>query len=479
MIFARKVAMFTRSWNLGSHLRFVGFLLATLGVSANPPLLTLRDSDIPGKKSFDFEGVLQSSTDLVTWIDLEPQPVSPWTIETETEARFFRARAFDAQEAADPRNLPRLKISDLQYQGAFRLSQGTFGDSSLNYSQGPIAYHATRHSLFIVGHAHHQAIAEFAIPGLVVSDKVEDLNRVEQPLQAFSTVLNRTSDGNPQSMNRVGGLYVTDGKLIVNVYEYYDAPGDNTHTTLVIEDVDNIADSSIQGYFSMSGLAHASGWISEIPSEWQILFGNSHLTGFSSGIPIIGRTSVGPAAFGFDPDSIGLAGTMINTEAFQNFSLQNRLHEDLSNSDLDNDLWTHLSAATYGFIVPGTRTYLTVGSSGGHDSGVGYKITQDNGNLCGGYCSYESADNSSYYWLWDTLDWLRVKEGELEAHEVRPYAFGPFPNPLDNGRMNAIGGGAYDTENGLLYLSLQRADNQAGTYSNPPIIAAYAFLTDQ
>ncbi len=35
-------------------------------------------------------------------------------------------------------------------------------------------------------------------------------------------------------MDRVGGMAYVDGQLIVNTYEYYDAPGDNTVSTCVI-----------------------------------------------------------------------------------------------------------------------------------------------------------------------------------------------------------------------------------------------------
>lgn len=445
----------------------------TLCLGDDFPSLTIQPAP-SGEQELQFQGILQSSTDLTAWTDIEPQPESPWHLSSSSiSTRFFRVRAFSVEESADPSNFPLFAIENLNFQGAFRLSPDSFGESDLNYSQGPIAYNAENHSLFIVGHAHHQAIAEFAIPELVNSDRIEDLNRVDQPLQFFSTALDRTPDGNPQDINRIGGLYLYQGKLIVNAYEYYDAPGDNSHTTLLFTNAGDLANSTVSGYYSLAGRAHVSGWISGIPDAWQPLLHASHLTGFSSGIPIIGRASVGPAAFGFNPDSLQQTGDTIPTVVYQDFSLQNPLSEDLSNNSGANDLWTHLSMATYGFIVPGTRTYMTIGSSGGHFSGVGYKITQDDGNLCGGYCSYEAADNYSYYWLWDLRDWLDVLEGKMEPYELRPYDYGPFPDPLDNGRTNPVGGGAFDVDSGVLYLALQRADNQAGTYSNPPVIAVY------
>ena len=146
----------------------------------------------------------------------------------------------------------------------------------------------------------------------------------------------------------------------------------------------------------------------------------------------------------------------------------------LRNVDLTNDLWTHLSYAAYGFIIPGTRTYMTIGFSGGHNSGVGYKPTQDNGNVCGGYCSYEAADNYNYYWLWDLDDLLAVKSGEMNAYDVVPYEYGEFTTPFQpTTGMYRIVGGAFDSARNILYLSLRNVDWSQSIYEPAPVIIAY------
>ena len=48
-----------------------------------------------------FNGILQSSTNLETWMDIEPQPTSPWIQQIGEGSLFFRARA-----AAEPSPLP-------------------------------------------------------------------------------------------------------------------------------------------------------------------------------------------------------------------------------------------------------------------------------------------------------------------------------------------------------------------------------------
>jgi hypothetical protein len=162
----------------------------------------------------------------------------------------------------------------------------------------------------------------------------------------------------------------------------------------------------------------------------------------------------------------------IQTTTLLDYSLSHPLHADLSNDSRTNALWTHLSRATYGLVVPGTRTYLVLGSSGGHVSGVGYKITQDDGTLCGGYCSYAADDNYTYYWAYDVDDLIAVRQGTLAPHAARPYELGQLPVPFPT---REIGGGAFDASSGTLYLTLQRADREQGTYANPPVVAAYGF----
>lgn len=385
-------------------------------------------------------------------------------------------------DPGQPRELPLLRIKDLKYVGAFRLPAKTYGSSSLNYAQGPIALGAEGKSLFIVGHAHHQAIAEFTIPELVAGEDLSKLKIAGDPIQPFAKVLDRPAGGNPQGNNRIGGMLCLAGpdgpELLVNTYEYYDAPGDNTQSMLVVRNAGNLARSKVDGYYQVQGgPGHTAGWMSPVCPPWRKVLGGAFLTGASSGIPIISRTSVGPSAFLFDPmDVVGKSAVSdpIATTALLDFSLSCPLHEDLSNKSRKNDLWNHLSRAVYGLIVPGTRTYATFGSTGGNASGVGYKIVQDTGRKSGGYSSLVAADNYHYYWLWDLNDLAAVRSGRGKPHELRPYEHGRFRTSFE-GPSHKLGGGSFDHATGLIYLTALGADNQQGRYSTPPVILAYRF----
>ena len=117
---------------------------------------------------------------------------------------------------------------------------------------------------------------------------------------------------------------------------------------------------------------------------------------------------------------------------------------------------------------------MTLGWSGGHQSGIGYKLIRSDGE-CGGFCSADPADNGNAFWLWDLDDIRRVKAGVLLPHEIKPYAHGPWDLPFQTNPspdFNRVGGGSYDAETGTLYLSILEA-NKPSQYSNPPVIATY------
>lgn len=366
----------------------------------------------------------------------------------------------------------RLSISDLSFVGAFALPTAKDNVSTLDYSSGVIEVNGD--SLFIVGHDHDDAVAEFAVPGLVDSTDISKLQMARRPRQGFVKVLDRSPAGNPESLDEIVGLEVVGESLVINATEYYDAPADNQLTTLVIENAADLDGSAVGSFRSMEGLARAAGWISSIPQPWRAPLGGTHITGYSSGGPIIGRHSVGPSAFAIDLETAVKDDGAIATTELLGFSLDKPLNGDLLNETSENKLWTQLSQARFGFVVPGTSTYLTLGSSGGHQSGIGYKISQNNGNVCGGYCSYGADDNYNYYWLWDLDDLVAVKNGSLSPERIKPYESGELNLPFQRGdELIRVGGASFDPVRELLYISLLKANNTLGQYNNPPIIVAY------
>jgi len=402
--------------------------------------------------------------------------------------------AADSTSAFSPKNLPLLpSLIDFTYDGAFRVSSSTFGESKIEYSNGSFVINPVSNSIIVSGHDSEDAIAEFAIPEVVNTTDLTKMSVTSNVIQPFKKIFPRTETGNPQNINFITGMYFYNESLIVNGVQYYDGNANNTHTTVSIEDASNFS-AGIHGFHEIevddsSSPAHAAGWISPIPAEWQSELGGDLIFGFASNVSIIGRLSVGPSAFIVDSDTALLninssTPQTIPTSTALDFNLRKFLHntnlysyEDGwntvgSNRDLKNNLWTWESKARYGFIVPGTRTYVTIGVSGGHNSGVGYKITQDDGYLCGGYCAYEADDYYNYYWLWDVNDLVKVKNGEMLPYEPRPYAYGELPTPDFENEFSQIMAVNFDSTNNKLYMAFHASKNN-------PIFTRYSYTASQ
>ena len=383
-----------------------------------------------------------------------------------------------ANNARAQTNLPLVNISDFEYIGAFRVLAHASGDSNLFTAKGVIGLNPDRNSMYIVGHEHHQAITEVTIPSLVRSTNLESLNMADNFLQPFSSIIPRANTGNPDTIDMINGIKyfrtANGPELMVTAHEWYDGLNDNTDTTLIVRNPNDIANSTINGFYKMDGAAKAAGWITEIPAQWQSLLGGAYISGYASNYSRYGRYSLGPSAYVFDPfEVIGTTRTSgrIGSTPLMVYSVQEPLHEDLSNNSRSNNLWTYESRAFTGFIAPGTRTYVVIGDSGGHNSGVCYKCTVD-GAACGGYCSMDSSDYYHYYWLFDVNDLLAAKRGQKAPHEIRPYNWGQFPSAFPT---KLISGADYDQTTGRLYIAVDGADNgQNGhRFRFPPLIQAY------
>lgn len=368
-------------------------------------------------------------------------------------------------------------INDMAYEGAIRIPVGTYGDSRMGFAQGTLEISADQLSAFMVGHAQHQAIAEFHLSPFSKADSLSSLPMATNK-QPFSNFLDRVPTETPRRIDRITGLKLVNNKLIVNGTQYYDGEGSNTDTTFIIDQPEQLATSSVSGFLKLQGSSHVSGWITPIPSTYQDIFNGNYIFGYASNYAINSRNSIGPSAFGINVETLlsTTSSEKIPTQPLIDYSIHNPLALDPYNKNGDNNLWTEVSSAHVGFIVPGSETYAVFGNSGGHESGIGYKITQDNGRLCGGPCPLEASDIYNHYWLYDVNDMIKVAQGKMEGHQVRPYEYGkmrlPFEDQGDIPRL--IIGASYNEISNKLYFMLGEADNLQNPYERAPLLLAYS-----
>jgi hypothetical protein len=351
-------------------------------------------------------------------------------------------------------------LQDLQYKGAMRIPVGTYGESRMGFANGTFEVDSVRNSFYVVGHQHQQAIAEFNLVGFGISESIIDLPMSSAPIQDFTSILDRAPTGNTQELNRITGLELINGSLVLNAATSYDGDANNTNTTLVIENPRTIKDSTIKGFLDLDSRVHSAGWMTPIPKSLQEDFEADYISVLTAS-----------------------SGDSVVTTPLMDFSINNRLHDDLTNISGTNSLWTEISHAYIGFIVPGTDTYAVFGTSGGHESGIGYKITQDTGTLCAGYCPKIAADVYNYYWFWNVQDLLKVKKGEMAPYQVRPYDYGKFLLPHQGGEGNTvpkqISAASFDNVNNILYFMLADADRLQSKYESAPLMLAYEVKVGQ
>lgn len=369
-------------------------------------------------------------------------------------------------------NFKRYDKGAIQWIGAFRLPLKETGDSRIAYSEGTFALHENGKSFFVVGHAKHQAIAEMSIPKLVRSKKLADL-KMAKIIQPFKSYLKTMQRKRKEKLDVITGMEYYKDQLWVNGVERYDANANEKFTSFIVRDASNLKSSKLSGLYSLKGAAHAAGWVSKIPEPWRKKLASEFLSGYASNVSINSRLSIGPTAFLFSPFTAFINEVnkgFMSTTPLLDYSLKHPLNADRYNDSGNNDVWTEVSEARYGFIVPGTDSYFVIGNSGGHKSGIGYKITQDNGRLCGGPCSKKASDNYNYYWVWDVNELYKSKNSGKLPWTHKPYEYGFFDTKR---RSWKIIGADFDETTSRLYVLYAYQDYEQSKYEKAPLMYVY------
>lgn len=375
--------------------------------------------------------------------------------------------------------------NNFAYAGAFRVPSATQNPDTgyeLWNARAVIGLSATSGNMYMSMHPTRAlGICELQIPALSTSSNLDDLNTATV-VQAKASVFN-TPDGNPDGNDEVLGIHAHNGEVIVMLGQEYDANADNTKSAAIIKNPSDLSSPNLQGQYEVQGHYKAAGWVSEVPAEWQTQLGYTHIIGHSDNYSITARSSLGPSAYGINLDDLTAATVSepVQTQAFQSYPMLDgafptAMDSNLTKDDYDsgNPYFTVMSVASFGFIIPNTRTYAVFGTNAGNVSGIGYKVWRD-GVFYDGDSLNDPTDWNHYYWFFDIDEWAAVKRGDKQPHEVVAYAHGVIDLPL--GKLSGldkqlmIRGGAFDETSGRLYLSLEKGD--PGQFNSRPLVFAY------
>ena len=373
---------------------------------------------------------------------------------------------------------PLLHASNLVYQGAFLLPPQLSDTKTFAYGGTALAYNPARHSLFVVGHDWYQLTAEVSIPRAVKNARLGDLHRAAY-IQPFADATGGTIDKTGGDNNKIGGELVYGGRLYGTAYVYYDAAGKQVLSHWSRGSTSFGAPA--HGLFQVGtlGAGMVSGFLAEVPPAWRGPLGGPVLTG-NCCIPIISRTSFGPAAFAFDPAKLGNATPDVPLVYYP------QAHPALGAWDAS---WNPAKGILFGggttirgLVFPrGARSVLFFGTQGigpfcygegTTDKSLNGTPTPDGTTWC--YDPEASSKGTHAYpyvpevWAYDASDLAAVRAGKTRPWQVRPYATWTMRLPFGSSR---IGGAAYDPAAGVIYLSEQFGN---GT---DPVILVYRVVT--
>lgn len=380
------------------------------------------------------------------------------------------------------------------YLGAFRVPDTEYDGGgpghSFNYSRCAMAVRDST-KMFLSCKPEEGYVGEVNIPTLVTATTIANIGTLNTATISQNPVQVTNANTNLWGVY-VAGMGMIGSELAITSYRFYDqgdvgSPvGYNRDTLHIVRDPTSLATSDFDGYFQNRVYVNGTqthvagsfmGWVTPIPSEHQSSLGGTYLTGWSSSTERAGvhSASSGPSAMAFTPSGLtGENGNVDLTTLAKYYPITEAIDgrydpvDDLYNASLTNTIWTHISECSFGLIVPGTRTYMVIGKSGGHVYGAAYGDAPYGGYK--GHYPIVQSDISCFYWLFDIDELLSVKTGAILPKDAMPYEWGNLSLPFQGTFITPPKGGTFDPSTGKMYLGMADCDNHGGTSSTPIII---------
>ncbi len=338
--------------------------------------------------------------------------------------------------AQPPEALPRVGAGDLVYLGSFALPASDGVDDStehtLTYGGAALGL-GPEGSLYVGCHAWHNRLARVSIPA------VGETAAVLAPCTAIPN-LDAVDPGAGEGL-ALGGSLLWRNRLLVSAWSYYDAGGDAAASHFAgPSDV-----AALEGPVRLGGAAPGlvGGYMGVVPDEWRAALGGPALTGQCC-IPIITRSSQGPAASVFDPDDVGPDRPAASTLVV-GYPAEHPLAAWDGTSPLYNG-----ATIIGGLAFPaGSRSVLFFGRHGD-------TFCYGTGEECGDPAEADKGNHAWPYrhqvWAYDAGELAAVKAGRLAPWDVRPYATWTLPGMSDDGSAS-MRSATYDPATRRVYIT--------------------------
>ena len=398
--------------------------------------------------------------------------------------RWGRPRATALTNSA-----PLLTVSNIlgTRQGGIRLPSGSTGGDTVS-RPFPIAWDAANTVLYVGTYA--QNVFTMTVPTPVDTATIASMNRGAYVQAAVDPIEGQNNECDNGDVPGCGlwGLLVRGTRLLGTLSNNYDG-STGTHkqtfysrpktlsTTGDAKGLDNYWNGSGSG-LSLPGYAgFTSGYIIDIPSEWQASLGGYDVASGNCCQSIIARNSYGPSLGGYNPDLIGGGGTQ--PHAWQPFVYYPSNNATLglwdNGTNTPSTIYYGLTQKYMGAVMfNGTRTAAFFGVRGETQCyGVGVAVAEWHRTFrpeVNDIACYDPGDNSHgqhgypYHYfvaLYDINDFAAVVAGTKQPWQVLPYAGEDFTFPVAMPAMAVpnIEGVAWDATNKHLYLVQKNSDD--------------------
>ena len=371
-----------------------------------------------------------------------------------------------AAQAPDPRTLPKLSQSNLEYRGRFRLPLESINGQSFYFAQGQLAYNPGGNggngSFFMAwGSADYAGwnaarMVEVTIPEPSLAADIGALP-IATYIQGFvdPTEGHLIEHNDPNGIDLKGHLVVGD-RIIGGIREFYD--GNYGQTATHYSRSINLTQPSFSGWSKLTNVkgkpGYVAGWLASIPAEWQSVFGEGMAIAGGCCGNIIDWASWGPSMFLFNPSLIGTPEV-----ATQPLLYYDGAHPTLGsfNSNSANDKYNQTARIAGVALINGTRTALFFGSigTGAQCYGGTPPCTDPTSNDSGGH----AYPYRHQWWAYDLAAIADADNPWEPVPEIWPIT--DLPSNADEDYINFAfrpGGIAYVPQTQMLYVTTDKID---------------------
>lgn len=360
----------------------------------------------------------------------------------------------------DPSTLPLLQQSDLVLVGGNTLPGADANGRRFGYGARVMALAPDGQSLYLGNGGY--SVAQITLPTPVLSNSVKALPRATYiaPFRQVMTDALLAQIGTVKGDTFVG-LYPYQGRFIASAINYYDANNTQLRCHLAFAGLDFDAPQGWSQVGESRRCGYVAGSMTPIPPEWQAALGGTTLA-IPAAMPIISRTSLGPAASVVDPARIGQPVVPAIPLLYYDGT-----HATLGPWNGSNPTFGGTTQIGGGVIVPGARTMLFLGSNGMgphcYGDGTDDKAAADRSltdELCWDTTDHNKGSHAPPYryqiWAYDLNDLAAVKAGRKKPWEPKPYGVWPLNLPVNHHCQVQINSVAIDPATGrILFAQLK------------------------